>query len=348
MLTLWNNGRKGKTYEFTDRHISNYIRMSCPPVYIHMYLGGPDATGTPADLMKIQDVTVLENRDRKYSPDVFELPGAYNIQDVDHDLKQFGIFLSNDMFFVEFHINDMLAILGRKIISGDVLEFPHLRDDMQIDPTAKAVNRFYVVQDASKGASGYSSTWNAHIWRVKAVPMTGAQEYSDILDQQALDPFGIATGDILRNIITSASTDMAINNAVYEEAKATVSKRYFENRQFYYVPADGELDPWVFTGDGIPPDGAQLLGSGDAFPYRPDEGDYYLRTDYSPTVLYQFHGGIWCRREYDYRTSKWIAANALLESFWNNNNITTNEDGSTTNERVSLSTVIKYTPEADF
>lgn len=348
MLTLWNDGRKGKNYKFIDRHVSNHIRMSGTAVLVHKYIGGLDSDGSIEALTKIQDVTFLENRDRKYEKNVFPLIGVYNVQDIDFDLRQFGIFLANDTIFIEFHINDMIALLGRKIIPGDVFELPHQRDDMQLDPSSRAVNRFYVVQDASKGAGGYSATWYAHIWRVKCAPMTGAQEYADILDQQALDPFGLAQGDTLRNILTNEIAEIEINEAVVEEAKEAVKARYFETRQFYYVPGDDMSDPWVFTGDGIPPNGAELLGSGNSFPALPEEGAYYLRTDYMPSVLFKFTNGVWQRQEYDHRSSHWCAANRLLESFWNNSSSITLENGTVMKQKISKSKVAKYAPDADF
>jgi hypothetical protein len=348
MLTLWNDGRKGKNYNFIDRHISNHIRMSGTGILVHMYLGVPDKDGSVTSLTKIQDVVFLENRDRKYSKDVIQLIGCYNVQDVDFDLRQFGIFLANDTLFIEFHINDMLAILGRKLIPGDVLELPHMRDDTQLDPEAKAINRFYVVQDVNRGASGFSATWYGHIWRVKAAPMTGAQEYADILDQQALDPFGFGQGMKLRDIMTTEKIEEEINDAVVEEAVQSVSRRYFETRQFYYVPGSETGDPWVFAGDGNPPNGAALLGSGDVFPTEREEGDYFLRTDYTPVTLFQYENNRWTRREVDHRTSHWSAANRVLESFFNNTNETTLDDGSTISERAALSKVLKYRPEADF
>ncbi len=348
MLTLWNNGRKGRTYEFIDRHISNHIRMSGTSVYVHKYLGGPESDGSIDDLTKIQDVVFLENRDRKYETGIYELSGVYNVADIDFDLRQFGIFLANDTLFIEFHINDMLTTIGRKIIPGDVFELPHQRDDMQLDPSSRAVNRFYVVQDASKGASGFSSTWYGHIWRVKCAPMTGAQEYADILDQQALDPFGLSQGTTLRDIITTEAKELDINDEIFELAKESVSKRYFETRQFYYVPGEASAYPWIFAGDGIPPNGAFLLGSGDSFPKEAEPDSYYLRLDYKPSVLFQFTDNIWQRREIDHRTAQWTAASSLMLDFFNNSEMTTLDDGRLIDQKTALSKVLKYRPDADF
>ena len=74
----------------------------------------------------------MENRDRKYDPDVFELRGVYNVSDNDFDLTQFGLFLTNDTLFISFHINDMVERMGRRLMPGDVIELPHLRDELYL------------------------------------------------------------------------------------------------------------------------------------------------------------------------------------------------------------------------
>jgi len=135
---------------------------------------------------------------------------------------------------------------------------------------------------------------------------------------------------------------------VVEEAKAHVSKRYFETRQFHYVPGSDTADPWIFAGDGVPPNGAELLGSGDVFPADPQEGDYFLRTDYKPQTLFQFENTRWTMREVNHRTSEWSAANRLLADFLDNTNKTRLDDDTLIDEKVALSKAVKYRPDADF
>jgi hypothetical protein len=43
--------------------------------------------------------------------------------------------------------------------------------------------RYYVIQDAAFASEGFSVTWQPHLWRVKAQPLTNAQEYKNILDK---------------------------------------------------------------------------------------------------------------------------------------------------------------------
>jgi hypothetical protein len=108
-------------------------------IYIHKYLGpivDPEQTNNPGDAtlptydttnpLFIEDLLLLENRDRAYDPDVYIMRGVYRTQDVDFDLTQFGLFLNNDTLFITFHYNNMIDTFGRKLMVGDVIEVPNL------------------------------------------------------------------------------------------------------------------------------------------------------------------------------------------------------------------------------
>ena len=173
---------KGNDFKFMDRSIREQFDIGGVGVHVHKYLGpkaqtnGDDPsepdygsglevnniTGqedNPEGLIdetNIQDLLFMENRDRKYDPDVFELRGVYNVTDNDFDLTQFGLFLTNDTLFITFHTNDMVEKLGRRLMPGDVIELPHLRDELLLTAGKDAINKFYVVQDASRGSEGFS------------------------------------------------------------------------------------------------------------------------------------------------------------------------------------------------
>ena len=120
-LSLWRED-KGNDYHFIDGVIKEQFLVGGTGILIHKYLG-PQETGPSDDPSQpnnqasgttnetsIQDVLFLENRDRKYDPDIYELRGHYNVNDNDFDLTQFGLFLSNDTIYLTFHINDMVEI----------------------------------------------------------------------------------------------------------------------------------------------------------------------------------------------------------------------------------------------
>ena len=194
-LSLYRPNRTND-YQFLDRTISEMYTVGGLDIYVHKYLG-PQGAGTDngnndatipnynsTNPLFIEDLLLLENRDRVYAPDVFVMRGVYRTQDVDFDLTQFGLFLNNDTLFITFHYNDMIDTFGRKLMSGDVIEVPNLTDYHPLDNTlVKSLPRYYVIQDANFASEGFSVTWLPHLWRIKATPMVNAQEYSQIINQ---------------------------------------------------------------------------------------------------------------------------------------------------------------------
>jgi hypothetical protein len=175
---------KGNDYKFIDKSVYEMFQVGGTDVFVHKYLGPQD----PADPNKatspstIQDVLFLENRDRKYDSSVYVMRGIYNVQDIDFNLSQFGLFLQNDTIFMTVHINSSVETLGRKPMSGDVLELPHLADEYALNDFAISLKRFYVVEDVNRASEGFSVTWWPHLYRLKCKPIMDSQEFKDILD----------------------------------------------------------------------------------------------------------------------------------------------------------------------
>ena len=59
----------------------------------------------------------------------------------------------------------MVEKMGRKLMTGDVIELPHMREDLLLDEDAPAVNQYWVVQDASKAQEGFDPV-GGHIFGV--------------------------------------------------------------------------------------------------------------------------------------------------------------------------------------
>jgi hypothetical protein len=184
---------KQNDYKFLDRTISEMLTVGGTDLYIHKYLG-PNSTTPSIDYTQpeyttvsptnIQDLLFLENRDRVYDKNIYRLRGHYNVQNLDFDLSQFGLFLNNDIIFITVHYNDMIDIVGRKLMVGDVLELPHLLDYNPLDeklPTA--LKRFYQITDSNYASEGFSQTWFPHMWRIKCEPLVNSQEFADILKE---------------------------------------------------------------------------------------------------------------------------------------------------------------------
>lgn len=352
-LSLW-NAQKKNNYKSIDNYVRQQFNVGGTAMFLHKYLGpkdGGDAGGSfpdnsdPALRVKgdlsqpnylaekggstetdIQDLLYLENRDRKYDEDVYELRCHYSVQDNDFDLRQFGLFLTSDNLYITVHYNDMIDRIGRAIMPGDVIELPHLRQE-QLDDTKPNINKYYVVEDANRAAEGYGFTWYHHMWRLKVGPVQNQQEFSDILSREAKNFYGEGIGKSLEEIMSTYPDDIKIIDAVDAEADRQVHRRKFVHEHLYIMPKlDGNGNPiprnecegtiCLAYGDGKPPNGAVLVGSGTSYPRDPEEGDYFLRTDYRPNVLFVRRGGAWRREEVDWR-SRWSAANDYLKRFIN-------------------------------
>lgn len=181
---------KTNDYKFLDKTIKEMFTAGATDLYIHKYLGVgvKSETGktTPYDKLdptNIQDLLFLENRDRKYDKDIYRLRGHYNVQNLDFDLSQFGLFLNNDVIFITVHYNDMIDIIGRKLMVGDVFELPHLTDYHPLNESIPVgLRRYYQITDANFASEGFTQTWYPHLWRIKCEPLVDSQEFSNILD----------------------------------------------------------------------------------------------------------------------------------------------------------------------
>ena len=95
-------------------------------------------------------------------------------------------------------------------------------------------------------------------------------------------------------------------------------------------------------GDGATvPNGLNVVGSGESFPtIGTNDGDFFLRTDFTPNRLFQKSGNRWIKIGDDNKNT-WAAANRLLTSFVNNDDQSTLADGETINSKTNLSQVVK-------
>jgi hypothetical protein len=189
-LSLYRS-EKTNDYKFLDRTIKEMFTVGATDLYIHKYTGIQDQGASPdltqpqrdgIDPTAIQDLLFLENRDRKYDTSIYRIRGHYNVANLDFDLSQFGLFLNNDTIFITVHYNDMISLVGRKLMVGDVLELPHLTDYHPLNESIPVgLRRYYQVTDGNFASEGFSSTWFPHLWRIKCEPLVDSQEFNDIL-----------------------------------------------------------------------------------------------------------------------------------------------------------------------
>jgi hypothetical protein len=324
---------KGLDYKFVDRQISEMFQAGGTDLYWHKYLGSNNdpsmaTADKPAyantDPTNIQDLLLLENRDRTYDKEIYRVRGIYNVQNIDFNLSQFGLFIDNDTLFMEIHINDFVKYVGRKPITGDVIELPHLRDEFALNNLNIALPRYYSVEDVGRASNGFSSTWFAHIYRLKLKRIFDSQQFSQIFDAVATDENGDPTNQTLRDALSMYNQELAINDQVIAQAEADAAKSGYETRQFYSLAVDpdngrtviqtadqdtidasiaSQLASGVYgtatrtgyqgylVGDGYPVNGL-AFGFGIQFPSDPGADDFFLRLDFLPNRLFKFDGAL--------------------------------------------------------
>ena len=376
---------KGNDYRFFDRTMNEMFQVGGVDVFFHKYIGTYDqgATGTKdgdatftepgtstLGERTIQDLLFLENRDRKYDADIYTIRGIYNVQDTDFNLSQFGMFLQNDTLFLTVHLNDVVERLGRKPMSGDVVEFPNLKDDYSLDASIPiALKRFYVIEDVNRSAEGFSPTYWPHLLRLKLKTIVDSQEFRDIIGDAT------TTGS-LASYMSTYNKEKEINDAIIAQAEADAPKSGFNYKQFYVTPIDERgnirleginsnasissnqtinavLDTpasshygFYYNGDGIPPNG-YVAGAGTSFPTsNVNKNDYFLRLDFLPNRLFRYDGIRWVKVEDSVRltTTNNDSRNTFKTGFVNNSTTTT-INGLTVEQRQTLSNALK--PKAD-
>ena len=332
---------KGNNYRFIDRQISRMFQVGCTDVHVHKYLGPKNPLEGTADQpiydvikeTNIQDLLFLENRDRKYEQEIYRIRGHYQLQNLNFNLSQFGLFIDNDTVFMTVHINDIITTIGRKLLAGDVMELPHLKDDFALNDLDLSMPRFFVVEEVDRPSEGYSATWYPHLYRLKLKKLTDSQQYSDILDK----PAGEDSNYALRELLSTRTKELEINDAIIKQAELDSPMSGFQVRQYYTLATDPITGKALLTtvdsdaidasyssqsinglsninvssvnaiplrtgysgylfGDGYPPNG-YVFGTGIAFPQDPALNDYYLRLDFLPNRLFTFNGQRWIKVE---------------------------------------------------
>ena len=365
-----------------DRQIHEMFTVGGTDIYVHKYLGpnNPETADATADQPRydavketnIQDMLFLENRDRKYDPDIYTMRGIYNVQDIDFDMSQFGLFLSNDTLFMTIPINSSVKTLGRKVISGDVIELPHLKDEYALNDHAVALKRFYVVEDVNRASEGFSPTWYPHLYRLKLKQIVDSQEFKEILDLPAEE----GSDNTLRDMLSTYETEMQINNAVVAQAEADAPKSGYDIGHYYTLATNDDGTVALKTADASEIDASNIgtsadmisdrpdragyqgyllgvegnngapYGMGISFPSVPEDGDYFMRTDFSPKRLFKYDGNRWVKLQDGIRVdlSNTDTRNTQKTTFINNP-ATSQIGGETVKEKQSLSKALR--PKAD-
>lgn len=345
---MWKKGRTND-YKFIDSAIAEQYNIGGVDMWLYAFVGtkpianntdlsfgGDYLTDNPA-VSSIGDLIFGDTPNRTYNLEAITLSCVYQVQEATPDLKIPGLFFNFNTMDITVHYNTMMQRLGRKIMPGDVIELPNLRD-FDVIGKDSGLNRFYVVQDAFRTSEGYSMTWQHHIFKLRVKPITDSPEYSDLLGNNDYpdnpdDPNnGNGNGGTDGSPENSTyDTEMDIMNRIMMQADDEVPYIHYTNEHIFDDrPDTTDLSKFVLNGYEFPAEPANKMyylkktmpvlkefvnnvwvdvavKSGSTFPRKPSDGDFFFKenaADVTGFTLYQYDKSLkkWLNCDVQYTT----------------------------------------------
>jgi len=284
----------------------------------------------------IQDLVFLENRDRDYNTEAIQLKGHYDLLDTQTELSRYGIELPSQAFYITINFSACVALLGRPLVIGDVIELP---SEAQYSTSLRKIKKYLEITDVGWSTEGYTPGWTPTLLRVIAMPMFASQETQDIIGDLSKDADASGLFDIDDGHNPNFQDYSDVSQWVENESKEILPERGAEGsdaiRQFEpeelqaaatqglgNLTKIGLNSTGLYVEDAMPPNGAPFT-EGDALPAEADatNGDYH-RLTYSglsadvPPRLYRFSAakGRWIFLESD-RRAEFDPAKPRLQEF---------------------------------
>lgn len=137
------------------------------------------------EVQNVEDIILQENRDRDYSTEPVICKGYYDLLDVPTELTRLGIELPKQIFSIQLSFSAVVALLGRPIVIGDLMEIP---SETQYSPNMKPVKKWLEVTDVAWATNGFTPTWQPLLLKITASPALASQETQDIFGNLAEEP----------------------------------------------------------------------------------------------------------------------------------------------------------------
>jgi hypothetical protein len=245
------------------------------------------------DEENIQDKIFLENRDRDYADEALVLKGSYDLLDTQSELSKFGIELPSQQIYMTVNFSACVAILGRPLIIGDILELP---SEKQYSAEMREILKWMEVTDVAWSTEGYTPGWQPTMLRVILQPAFASQEtqdiFGDLAEQELPDELGLVDKGDGRHPEYQDYSD--VSQTIQAESKDMVPEagretsgtiRAWEQEELESAAAQGlphlqrigQNNEAIYTEDAMPPNNAPFT-EGTEYPDDPQHGDYHRMT----------------------------------------------------------------------
>lgn len=242
----------------------------------------------------IQDRILLENRDRSYDENPVRIKGVYQPIDVQAFQSKFGMgsLFSGDEWILEVSFSDVVSLLGRPFVIGDIIQLPA---ETQFTPSLKSIKRYLEINDVAWSTNSYTPNWIPTMQRLIAKPVMASQETQDVLGKLTEDQDELGLVDINDGQDNKPYQDLSsITQTIDAEQNTQVPERGVDYADIADIPTS--FYEWTeeqsgstevarkidrvraqFGFDAMPPNGEEFT-QGDEFPSNPADGDYHRLT----------------------------------------------------------------------
>lgn len=238
-------------------------------------------------LKNIQGKGVFEElRDRDYAEVSQVVKMYYDLVDRSSTNTQFAFTVDNGEMTFQVSFKESVAILGRPLVIGDILEIP---SEMQYTTALQGVRKFMEVTDVAWSSEGYTPSWVPTIQKITAAPMIASQETMDIISHIKGQQDDIGFLDVEQLEITDY-TDVSAR--IQAQADTNVPERGADTHKFHTFTQE-EIDEAASKGvdveklnikrrglyieDGMPPNNEPYT-EGPSFPTNPRDGAWHRLT----------------------------------------------------------------------
>lgn len=240
----------------------------------------------------IQDRLLLENRNRDYMDTTLRLKVYYDLIDTQTELSRFGIELSGQSFYITVPFNTCVAVLGRPMVIGDIIELPSER---QFSASLNPIEKYLEVVDVGWSTEGYTPGWRPTLLRIIAQPMWASQETQDIVGDFVgiTDTTGLFDEDDGNHPVYQDYSEVAQYIDATSRQKDNLPQRGSEAGNDIQAFTDEQVQAGLDAGvdiqklsynprglyieDALPPNGEDFT-MGDTFPENPQNGAYHRLT----------------------------------------------------------------------
>lgn len=238
----------------------------------------------------IQDLLFLENRTRDYANESIKIKGYFDHLDVQTEVSRFGSELPSEIFFINIHFATCVALFGRPLIIGDIIEIP---SKAQYDINLNTIKKYSEVTDVSWSVEGYTpNTWRPTLLRIILQPAMASEETQDIFGDLSLTPDNSGLLNIddskYQSILdindfnkAEADSDVPLSGEDISNLATIpndeVSQQQIDNYLNLGIDLPKKFNPpknGLYVEDAMPPNG-EVYTEGDKFPLNPKNGEYH-------------------------------------------------------------------------